>query len=219
MFFRAADWTSSLTTPIMETFGINEVQMGAVSTVALVVAAVLYPIWGYLYDRYARAKLLALASFIWGATTWLNGIVRTFPAFLTTRASTGIDDSSYPGLFSLVGDYFGPKVRGRVYGILQLTQPIGYLVGMLMALMLAGMIGWRSVFYITGSLGILLAVLIVLASDQSLRASVPAVTVRRSGDMVLAALLFLAAVAEQLVDFDKKRDCNVTLGERAHEPV
>jgi hypothetical protein len=26
----------------------------------------------YLYDRYARAKLLSLASFIWGATTWLS---------------------------------------------------------------------------------------------------------------------------------------------------
>ncbi|RLC97029.1 MAG: MFS transporter, partial [Chloroflexi bacterium] len=32
-----------LTTPIMETFGINEAQMGAVSTGALIVGAVLYP--------------------------------------------------------------------------------------------------------------------------------------------------------------------------------
>jgi hypothetical protein len=47
-----------LTTPIMETFDINEAQMGAVSAGALIVGAVLYPLWGYLYDRYARAKLL-----------------------------------------------------------------------------------------------------------------------------------------------------------------
>jgi MFS family permease len=44
--------------------------------------------------------------------------------------------------------------------LLQLTQPIGYLVGMLLALLLAPVIGWRSVFYITGSLGLVLAVLI-----------------------------------------------------------
>lgn len=149
-----------LTTPIMETFGINEAQMGAVFTGALIVGAVLYPIWGYLYDRYARAKLLALASAIWGSTTWLSAIAPTYPAFLVTRASTGIDDSSYPGLYSLIADYFGPRVRGRVYGLLQLTGPIGYLLGMIMALMLRDIIGWRGVFYITGAMGIILAVII-----------------------------------------------------------
>lgn len=51
----------------------------------------------YLYDRYTRPKLLAAAAFIWGATTWLSAVAPTYPAFLATRASTGIDDSSYPG--------------------------------------------------------------------------------------------------------------------------
>lgn len=149
-----------LTTPIMETFNINEAQMGAVSTAALLVGAVLYPLWGYLYDRYARAKLLALASFIWGITTTLNASAPTYPFFLATRASTGIDDSSYPGLHSVIADYFGPKVRGKIYGFLQLTGPIGYLLGMVLALMVGGIIGWRNVFYITGGLGILLAFVI-----------------------------------------------------------
>jgi MFS family permease len=60
-----------LTTPIMTEFKINEAEMGMVFSGALIVAAVLYPIWGYLYDRFARTKLLALAALIWGATTWL----------------------------------------------------------------------------------------------------------------------------------------------------
>jgi MFS family permease len=149
-----------LTTPIMESYGINEAQMGAVFTGALIVAALFYPLWGYLYDRFARAKLLALASFIWGCTTWLSAVARTYPAFLVTRASTGIDDSSYPGLFSLVSDYFGPGIRGKIYGLLQLTQPLGYMLGLIVATLLSGITGWRGVFYITGSLGVLLAILI-----------------------------------------------------------
>jgi MFS family permease len=149
-----------LTTPIMETFNINEVQMGAIFSGALVVGALFYPLWGYLYDRYARAKLLALASFIWGSTTWLSAIAPTYPTFLVTRATTGVDDSSYPGLFSLVADYFGPKMRGKVYGLLQLTMPLGYMIGLVVATLFSGMIGWRGVFYITGSLGVLLAVVI-----------------------------------------------------------
>jgi len=151
----------SLQVPISDAFGMNNTQWGWINSGALIVATILYPVWGYLYDRYARAKLLALASLIWGATTWLNGVVRTFPAFLVTRASTGIDDSSYPGLYTLVADYFGPNLRGKVYGILQLAQPLGYLLGMILALIVAPMVGgWRSIFYITGSLGLIVAVFI-----------------------------------------------------------
>jgi MFS family permease len=153
----------------METFGINEAQMGAVFTGALIVGAILYPIWGYLYDRYARAKLLALASFIWGSTTWISAIAPTYPAFLATRASTGIDDSSYPGLYSLIADYFGPQVRGKIYGLLELAMPLGYLVGMILALMLGKVVGWRGVFYLTGSLGLLLAVIIFFVVREAPR--------------------------------------------------
>lgn len=151
----------SLQLPVSDTFALNDFQWGLINSGSLIVATILYPIWGYLYDRYARDKLLALASFIWGATTWLSAIVRTYPAFLATRASTGIDDSSYPGLYSLIADYFGPHLRGKIYGILQLAQPLGYLLGMILALMVAPSIGgWRSVFYLTGSLGIVIAALI-----------------------------------------------------------
>lgn len=151
----------SLQVPISEAFGINNQQWGLVNSGALIVATILYPIWGYLYDRYARAKLLSFASFIWGATTWLNAIMRTFGGFLVTRASTGIDDSSYPGLYTLIADYFGPNLRGKVFGLVQLAQPLGYLIGMVLALMVAPQIGgWRSVFFITGALGIVIAAFI-----------------------------------------------------------
>jgi MFS transporter, Spinster family, sphingosine-1-phosphate transporter len=159
-----------LTTPIMEEFGIDEVQMGAVFTSALLVGAVLYPLWGYLYDRFARARLLALAAFLWGSTTWLSAIAPTFSTFLVTRASTGIDDSSYPGLYSLIADYFGPSVRGKVYGLLQLAQPLGYMVGLLVATLLVGTLGgWRGVFIITGSLGLVLAVVILVTVREAPR--------------------------------------------------
>jgi MFS family permease len=149
-----------LTTPIMQTFGIDEAQMGAVFTGALLVGSVFYPLWGYLYDRFGRAKLLALASFIWGSTTWLSALAPSYPAFLVTRASTGIDDSSYPGLYSLISDYFGPHLRGKIYGLLQIAQPLGYMLGLLIATMFVSALGWRNIFYVTGSLGIALAVVI-----------------------------------------------------------
>lgn len=148
-----------LTSNIIDTFKITYTQMGMVTTGALVVGTILFPVWGWLYDRFSRAKLLALAAFIWGSTTWLGAIAPTYPLFVAARATTGIDDSSYPGIYSLVSDYFEPGKRGKIYGLLEISAPFGYLIGMVMAMFLGGVIGWRAVFYITGSLGLLVAAL------------------------------------------------------------
>jgi len=126
-------------------------------------------VWGYLYDRFARAKLLALASFIWGSTTWISALAPTFPLFVVTRASTGIDDSCYPGLYSLLSDYFGPRMRGKVYGLLQVAGPMGYMLGLILATTLGSLLGWRSVFFITGSVGILISALIFFSVREAKR--------------------------------------------------
>jgi MFS family permease len=160
-----------LTTAIMADFQINEAQMGAVSSLAIIVASVLYPVWGYLYDRYARAPLVALASLIWGATTWLNALAPTYPMFMITRSSTGIDDSSYPGIYSLLADYFGPRTRGKVYGAIQMSGPLGFMVGTVLATMLGGVLGWRRLFFITGGTGILVAALIYFGVREQPRGS------------------------------------------------
>jgi MFS family permease len=147
---------------IYREWDLTDTQWGAISTAALIVGSFFYPLWGYLYDRYARSKLLALASFIWGSTTWLSAIAPTYNTFLASRASTGVDDSSYPGLYSLIADYFVPGVRGKIYGLLQLTQPLGYMIGLVLATTVAVTLGWRNIFFITGGLGILMALIIFI---------------------------------------------------------
>ncbi len=159
-----------LVSDIQAEFNITDTETGAIATGALIIAALLYPVWGYLYDKFARAKLIALASLIWGITTSASALVTSFPAFFVARASTGIDDSSYPGVYSLVSDYFGPSIRGKIYGILQLSAPLGYLIGLVLALMLAPMLGgWRGVFLLTGGLGVVLSVVIYFSVREMAR--------------------------------------------------
>jgi MFS transporter, Spinster family, sphingosine-1-phosphate transporter len=168
MLFHQADklLISPLTQDIMTEFNINKTQMGLVVSGALIVGTIFYPLWGFLFDRFARPKLIALASFIWGSTTWLSAIAPSFPLFAATRASTGIDDSSYPGIYSLIGDHFPPERRGKIYGLLQLSMPLGYLLGMLLSIGLSGTLGWRSVFYITGSFGVVLSLVIFFSVKE-----------------------------------------------------
>lgn len=149
-----------LTSSIMAEFDLSEVQMGGIITGSLILGSVFYPIWGFLYDRFARPKLLALASFLWGITTWFSAIAPTARLFLISRASTGIDDSSYPGIASLISDYFPPQKRSRIFGFLQLSIPLGYLLGILLALNFGQTIGWRMIYILTGLTGLILSLLI-----------------------------------------------------------
>ena len=61
MLFHQADklLIGPLTSSIMESFQIDEVQMGAIVSGALIVGTIFYPLWGYLYDSYTRPKLPA----------------------------------------------------------------------------------------------------------------------------------------------------------------
>jgi len=169
MLFHQADKMviSPLVTPIMEEFQINEAQMGAISSLALVVASLLYPFWGYFYDRYARPKAIALTSLIWGITTSLSALAPNFRIFMITRASTGIDDSSHPGIYSLLSDYFGPQLRGKIYGLMHIAGPMGFMLGTILATTLGKIIGWRNIFVITGSIGVLISILIFFGIHET----------------------------------------------------
>lgn len=160
-----------LTTPIMDYFQIDEAKMGMVFSGAVLIGGIFFPLWGYFFDRFSRAKLLSLASLVWGATTWLSAMAKTFGVFVVTRASTGVDDASYPGMYSLISDYFPPKSRGKVYGLLQIASPMGYIVGMVLALTLVDAIHWQGVFFLTGSLGILLSAIIFFTVKDAPRGS------------------------------------------------
>jgi len=60
-------------------------------------------------------------------------------------------------------------MRGKIYGIIQVGQPLGYMLGLVLATLLSGILGWRSVFYITGSLGLFLAVVIYFGIKEPAR--------------------------------------------------
>lgn len=169
----------------MAEFNLSELQMGGVVTGSLILGSIFYPIWGVLYDRYARPKLLAIASFIWGITTWLSAIAPTANLFLISRASTGIDDSSYPGIGSLISDYFPPEKRSRIFGMLQLSIPLGYLLGLLLALNFSPLYGWRIIYIFTGAIGLVLAGLILLGVKDVPRGLSETDLVTVSGDQTI----------------------------------
>jgi len=145
---------------IREEFKITYTGGGLIFTATFFMAVALYPVWGYLFDRYSRKKLISLSGIIWGFTTWLNAIPKTFSEFFFTRTLTGIDDTPPSGMNSLVSDYFPPKSRGKPLGLINATAALGALIGTILGVVVGYTTGWRILFYITGGLGILMALLV-----------------------------------------------------------
>jgi len=77
---------------LMEEFRLSYTEMGLIGSATILVAAVLFPVWGFLFDKYPRARLCAIASAIWGATTWVSALARNFVELTLTRALTGVDN-------------------------------------------------------------------------------------------------------------------------------
>ncbi|MEM1557498.1 MAG: MFS transporter, partial [Thermoproteota archaeon] len=152
---------SPLLTSIRDEFLLTYTQLGAIQTGASIVAVIFMPFWGYLFDRYARPLLAALASAIWGGTTVLSTFSTNYFELALTRALTGIDNEATSGILSFIGDNFPPEKRSTALGVLNTSGALGALIGTLIGAIIGGSLGWRSAFLITGVPGLLLAVLIL----------------------------------------------------------
>lgn len=165
LFHNADRFVISAVAPeVMSDFNVGYDELGLVFSLTAFTAAVLYPVWGYLYDRYSRRLLVSAAAAIWGFTSLINALARNFSEFFATRISTAIDDAAPPGMSSLVLDYFEPEKRAKAMGVLGMTSPLGAILGSVLSLsVVAGGLSWRYAFYITGSVGIVASFAIYLA--------------------------------------------------------
>ena len=121
-----------------------------------------YLLWGISFDRHSRRNLLVLAGAIWWATSWLSSLAPTAETFVISYLTGLMDFGSMTGIYSLVGDYFSPRNRGKIFGLLQSAQPIAYFLVLLYFQDLFVQVSWRSYLLVSGVLGLTLALVIYL---------------------------------------------------------
>ncbi|MEM2087577.1 MAG: MFS transporter [Thermoproteota archaeon] len=162
---------SPLLTSIRDEFMLTYTQLGVIQTGASIVAVIFMPLWGYLFDKYARPLLAALASAIWGCTTVLSTFSTNYVELAFTRSLTGIDNEATSGIVSFIGDHFPPEKRSTALGVLNTSGALGALIGTLIGTIMGTAFGWRSAFLVTGVPGLLLAVLILVTLKDKPRGS------------------------------------------------
>lgn len=152
----------------------TEAQFGLLTTVFLIVYAVLSPIGGFVADRLSCSRTIIFSLFVWSAITWFTAHATTFNELLLSRALMGFSEACYlPAAAALIAKYHGGRTRSLANGI--------HLSGVMVGSGLGGLGGiiaerykWSLAFEIFGSIGVAYAlVLIFLLRDPPRAAPAP----------------------------------------------
>ena len=154
--------------------GISDAQIGFLYGTAF---AVFYAIFGLplgkLADTWTRKNLIAIGIGFWSLMTALSGTARSFFSLAAYRIGVGIGEASAtPAAFSMLADYFPPRLRATVLAIYSSGIYIGAGIGIFLggwivaewqaaypdpAAAPLGLKGWQAAYLAVGLPGLLMA--------------------------------------------------------------
>jgi MFS family permease len=134
------------------------------------VYAAIGPLAGLVGDRLKRKSLIIGGLVFWSVITIATALSTRYSHLILFRAIEGFGEAFYfPASMSLLSDYHAPATRSRAMSIHQSSVYAGTIAGGSVAGILGQHYGWRSSFYLFGSLGILLGIVLLLLLREPAR--------------------------------------------------
>jgi MFS transporter, DHA1 family, inner membrane transport protein len=116
--------------------------------------ALVQPLLGALADMFSKARLMMICLFIVTTATVICGFASNFPLLVAARVIAGLGAGGVvPIAFALVGDKIPLAERQVAMGRLLFAIMTGNLLGASIAGVVADLVGWRGVFFVTGGFG------------------------------------------------------------------
>jgi MFS family permease len=149
---------------------LSDAQCGWLGTIYFIVVALLTIPAAILCDRWSRKKSLAIMAVLWSGATFLTGLSGRFLPLFAARGGVGVGEAGFtPGGIAYISGSFREESRARVTGVFNLGQPLGSIIGIVIAGVAAqanlwGM-GWRSPFFLFAVPGVLLGILVLFTRD------------------------------------------------------
>ncbi len=164
--------------PIKQELGLADWQLGVLNGLAF---SALYAGLGLplarLADRGNRVTIIAICLAVWSAMTALCGLALNFTQLILCRMGVGIGEAGcVPASHSIISDYFPPSKRTTALALFGLGLPLGGLLSMSLGGVIIDRFGWRSVFFLLGLPGLLLAVVARLLLKEPARINDPVPT-------------------------------------------
>ncbi len=130
--------------PLRREFHLNDTQLGALSTIFIVVYAVAGLPLGLLADRGSRKRLLAAGVAVWAGLTGLGGAAVNYTMLLGTRLGVGIGEAvCAPVAVSWIGDLVRESRRARSMAGFMMAIPVGVMLSFAISGPVAQAHGWR----------------------------------------------------------------------------
>lgn len=146
---------------------------------------------GTLADRYNRTKIIGVGVIVWSFFTAISGLAKNFITLAIPRLFIGIGESAMtPTTMSILADRYEIKKLGFAAGFYYMGVPLGVGVSLIIAGYLGPVIGWRGCFYLIGSIGIVLGLLMLFVKDSP-RKNITPTTKQKSFNEIIS-LLFKA---------------------------
>jgi MFS family permease len=132
---------------IRSEFGLGAAGAGALASVTLLASAVGGILFGFLADRYGRARALIVSILTYSVFTALTATSRSVAELTLWRALVGIGlGGEWSAGSVLVAETWPAEHRGKAIGLMQSGWAVGYAAAALLAAAILPTCGWRALF-------------------------------------------------------------------------
>lgn len=140
--------------------GASDLALGAVGSFFLWSYALGSPLAGYVSDRLSRSRLIIWSLLSWSVVTFFTGFAGNMVQLLALRVLLGITECFYlPAAIALIAEHHGRSTRGTAMSLHIAGLNFGLVAGGTLAGYVGEHFGWRTVFFLLGSVGLVSALL------------------------------------------------------------
>lgn len=205
-------------TKIVTEFG-SFSSLGLVVTAYLLANTVTVPLAGKMSDMFGRKPLLIAGVVVFTVGSWLSGMAGNIEQLIAFRVVQGIGGGIImANAFTIIGDLFSPRERGRwqgltgaIFGIASVAGPLlgGFLTETHQILGLTT--DWRWTFFINVPIGVISAILIMVFSPPIRHEQRPIIDYAGAGLLTVALASLVLSVDNTEMVFSGLLESGVTL--------
>ncbi|HML06274.1 MAG TPA: MFS transporter [Methanobacterium sp.] len=139
-------------------FDLSAVSLTWISTVYLLVNAILYIPFGRIGDIYGRKRIFQYGLIIFTISSFLSAFSTSGEMFLFFRILQAIGNAMiFANLNAMVSSAFPENERGRAFGLTSMGVFVGLIFGPILGGAITEIVGWRTLFYFDTFIGIIAA--------------------------------------------------------------
>jgi len=137
-------------------FDLSAVSLTLISTVYLLVNAILYIPFGRVGDIYGRKRIFQYGLIIFTISSFISAFSTSGEIFLFTRIFQAVGNAMvFANLNAMVSSAFPTNERGRAFGLTSMGVFVGLIFGPILGGAITEIVGWRTLFYVDTLIGII----------------------------------------------------------------